>query len=166
MELTEKERAFVFRVAMKYMRNQDKAADVTQDALLLAYRNRHSFRGESKLTTWLYRITVTTACMHLRRERTQFYIETSVYANENKNDKIADNSLTPEGLIGAREVLKLVEDTLVDTDEKNAHIFSSYFIEGHSANEIAADLGISFETVKVRIFRLRAFLENRLGDSL
>src|SRR6476619_6282287 len=69
IKFTERERDFVFGVAMKYMKDEEKAADVTQDALLLAYRHRDSFRGDSKPTTWLYRIAATTSLMHLRKDR-------------------------------------------------------------------------------------------------
>src|SRR6266481_2636665 len=45
------------------------AEDVTQDALLLAHRYRESFRGDSRYSTWLYRVTATAALMFLRRQR-------------------------------------------------------------------------------------------------
>ena len=54
---------------MKYVRNDQDAEDVTQDALLLAHRYRESFRGESRYSTWLYRVTATAALMFLRRQR-------------------------------------------------------------------------------------------------
>src|ERR1044071_8250889 len=65
----EETRAYVKSVAMKYVRNEIDAEDVTQDALLLAHRYRDSFRGESRYSTWLYRVTATAALMFLRRQR-------------------------------------------------------------------------------------------------
>src|SRR5512144_1731405 len=62
-------RAYVKSIAMKYVRNETDAEDVTQDALLLAHRYRDSFRGESRYSTWLYRVTATAALMFLRRQR-------------------------------------------------------------------------------------------------
>src|SRR6516164_1368793 len=62
-------RDYVRSVAMKYVRNDQDAEDVTQDAMLLAHRYRASFRGESRYTTWLYRVTATAALMFLRRKR-------------------------------------------------------------------------------------------------
>src|SRR6478609_5171467 len=64
-----KTREYVRSVAMKYVRNDQDAEDVTQDAMLLAHRYRNSFRGESRYTTWLYRVTATAALMFLRRQR-------------------------------------------------------------------------------------------------
>src|SRR5262249_23479729 len=71
VKFTSRERDCVIGVAMKYMKDEEKANDVTQDALLLAYRHRDSFRGDSRFTTWLYRIAATTSLMHLRKERSQ-----------------------------------------------------------------------------------------------
>src|SRR5262245_61396021 len=69
MQFTAKEREFVYGVAMRYMKDEEDAHDVAQDALLLAYRHRDSFRGNSRFTTWLYRIAATTALMALRKRR-------------------------------------------------------------------------------------------------
>src|SRR6478609_834878 len=65
----ERTRAYVKSVAMKYVRNEEDADDVAQDALLLAHRYRNSFRGESRYSTWLYRVTATAALMFLRKQR-------------------------------------------------------------------------------------------------
>src|SRR4029077_12051264 len=62
-------RGFVRSIAMKYVRDEADAEDVTQDAMLLAHRYRASFRGDSRYSTWLYRVTATAALMFLRRQR-------------------------------------------------------------------------------------------------
>src|SRR6185503_11662173 len=64
-----REREYVYAVAMKYLKDEEEAADVAQDALLNAFRHRASFRGDSRFTTWLYRVAATTALMHLRKKR-------------------------------------------------------------------------------------------------
>src|SRR5262245_26494472 len=68
-DLGERERQYVFAFAMKYLKDEDAAEDVTQDAMLLAHRHRDGFRGDSRFSTWLYRVAATTALMHLRRKR-------------------------------------------------------------------------------------------------
>ncbi|MGH2897304.1 MAG: RNA polymerase sigma factor, partial [Solirubrobacteraceae bacterium] len=62
-------RAYVRSIAMKYVHNDADADDVTQDAMLLAYRYRNAFRGDSRYSTWLYRVTATAALMFLRKQR-------------------------------------------------------------------------------------------------
>ena len=68
-EISEQDRNYAFSVAMKYVKDEHAAADIAQEALLLAHRHRHSFRGDSRYTTWLYRIAATTALMHLRKAK-------------------------------------------------------------------------------------------------
>ena len=62
-------RAYVRSIAMKYVHNESDADDVTQDAMLLAHRYRDAFRGDSRYSTWLYRVTATAALMFLRKQR-------------------------------------------------------------------------------------------------
>src|SRR3954466_13769514 len=64
---SDRTRAYVRSVALKYVHNEQDAEDVTQDAMLLAYRYRDAFRGDSRFTTWLYRLTATAALMFLRK---------------------------------------------------------------------------------------------------
>src|SRR5512135_1123003 len=63
------EREFVYAVARRIVNSPEAADDVTQDALLLAYRHRDAFRGDSRYRTWLYRIASTTALGFLRKRR-------------------------------------------------------------------------------------------------
>src|SRR5277367_4010665 len=65
----ERTRAYVRSIALKYVHNDHDADDVTQDAMLLAHRYRNAFRGDSRYSTWLYRVTVTAALMFLRKQR-------------------------------------------------------------------------------------------------
>src|ERR1700759_4902322 len=65
----ERTRTYVRSIAMKYVHNEQDAEDVTQDAMLLAHRYRDSFRGDSRYSTWLYRVTATAALMFLRKQR-------------------------------------------------------------------------------------------------
>ena len=59
----------MYNVAFRMMGNPQDAEDVAQEAFLSAYRAFGRFRGESRVTTWLYRITVNAALMRLRKEK-------------------------------------------------------------------------------------------------
>ena len=112
IRFTAKEREFVYGVAMKYMKDEEKAHDVTQDALLLAYRHRQSFRGDSRFTTWLYRIAATTALMHLRKDR-RLPLMTSIDgapANDDGGplaDEPRDEASTPEDSWASSEAVAI-----------------------------------------------------------
>jgi len=60
---------FVFNLAYRVLGNHADAEDAAQDAFLSAYRNLHRFRGESSVSTWLYRIAVNAALMKLRKDK-------------------------------------------------------------------------------------------------
>ena len=165
IRFTAKERDFVYSVAMKYMKDEEKAHDVTQDAMLLAYRHRGSFRGDSRFTTWLYRIAATTALMHLRKDR-RLPLTTSIDAEEASIDEPRDEESTPEEQWASSEAVQLAGERLADMGDKYGQIFSMRFVEGYSESEIARKLALNVATVKTRAYRARAHLRRELEQAL
>ncbi|MDB4970898.1 MAG: polymerase, sigma-24 subunit, subfamily [Myxococcales bacterium] len=170
VRFTAKERDFVFGVAMKYMKDEEKAHDVAQDALLLAYRHRSSFRGDSRFTTWLYRIAATTALMHLRKDR-RLPLLTSLDAPAANDESVAadeprDEQSTPEDKWASSEAVALAGERLSEMGEKYGEIFSLRFVEGYSESEIARKLSLNVATVKTRAYRARAHLRRELEEAL
>ena len=167
VQFTEREREFVFGVAMKYMKDEERAADVTQDALLLAYKHRGSFRGDSRFTTWLYRIAATTALMHLRRDRSQPHLVS--LSPEDDSELPAQpraTSSSPEDEWAASEAVGLAGERLAEMGDKYGQIFSMRFLEGYSETEIAKKLSLNVATVKTRAYRARTALKRELEEAL
>jgi RNA polymerase sigma-70 factor (ECF subfamily) len=164
---TEKEREFVFGVAMKFMKDEERANDVTQDAMLLAYRHQDSFRGDSRFTTWLYRIAATTALMHLRKERSALRT-TSLQDSEDelRNDEPRDAESSPEDKWASAEAIQLAGERLAEMGDKYGVIFAMRFLEGYSESEIAKKLALNVSTVKTRAYRARAHLRRELEQAL
>ena len=168
IRFTAKEREFVFGVAMRYMKDEEDASDVAQDALLLAYRHRASFQGNSRYTTWLYRIAATTALMHLRkRRRTPQMVSTDspVDADAPPRDEPRDLSASPEDATASLEALGIAASALRDLDDKYGRIFTMRFVEGLSEAEIARRLDLNVSTVKTRAYRARAYLRRHLTSA-
>jgi RNA polymerase sigma-70 factor (ECF subfamily) len=170
IRFTAKEREFVYGVAMKYMKDEEKAHDVAQDALLLAYRHRASFRGDSRFTTWLYRIAATTALMHLRKDR-RLPLLTSLDTNPANDDSPAtdeprDEESTPEDKWASTEAVQLAGERLAEMGDKYGQIFNMRFVEGYSESEIARKLSLNVATVKTRAYRARAHLRRELEQAL
>jgi RNA polymerase sigma-70 factor (ECF subfamily) len=167
IQFTEREREFVFGVAMKYMKDEEKAADVTQDALLLAYRHQASFRGDSRFTTWLYRIAATTSLMHLRKERSQPHLLSITPEDDgDSTDEPRATNASPEDEWAASEAVQLAGDRLAEMGDKYGQIFSMRFLEGYSETEIAKKLALNVSTVKTRAYRARTFLKRELEHAL
>ncbi len=154
----ERTRAYVKSVAMKYVRNEQDAEDVAQDALLLAHRYRDSFRGESRYTTWLYRVTATAALMFLRRQRRLAReIPASTTTDEEGTPwlerQAADTDTRAE--VMARHDLDDVRDAVAALGAKYPAVFWKRYGEGRTETEIAREHGISVAAVKTRAFRGR-----------
>jgi RNA polymerase sigma-70 factor (ECF subfamily) len=151
-------RAYVRSVAMKYVRDEQDAEDVTQDALLLAHRYRDSFRGESRYSTWLYRVTATAALMFLRRQRR---LAREIPASGNVDEEgtaLLERQPTPNDLANeviARAEVGTVADAVAKLGAKYPAVFWKRYGEGRTETEIARELGISVAAVKTRAFRAR-----------
>jgi RNA polymerase sigma-70 factor (ECF subfamily) len=170
VQFTERERAFVFAVAMKYMKDEEKAADVTQDALLSAFRHRGDFRGDSRFTTWLYRIAATTALMHLRKERSAQRLvvvpEGPRPGEEERADEPPSPAASPEEEWATSEAVELAGRSLEEMGEKYGQIFALRFLEGYSESEIARRLRLNVATVKTRAYRARTHVKEALTQAL
>jgi RNA polymerase sigma-70 factor, ECF subfamily len=154
-------RAYVRSVAMKYVHNEHDAEDVTQDAMLLAYRYRNAFRGDSRYTTWLYRVTATAALMFLRKQR-RLSREIPASGTGAGTDEEAtpwlERVAAPTDLraeVIARADLGLVADAVARLGAKYPAVFWKRYGEGRTETEIAKELGVSVAAVKTRAFRAR-----------
>ena len=77
--IVEQYSGFVFNVVNRILGNQADSEDAVQEAFISAYRNFHKFRGESSVSTWLYRIAVNAALMKLRRDRRKEFLTQTGY---------------------------------------------------------------------------------------
>lgn len=157
-KLGDRERAYVFAIAMKYVKDEVEAEDVAQEALLTAHRHRDSFRGDSRYATWLYRVAVTAALMHLRKRRRRS-AEILAPAPCGEADagllELRDPSAGPDERARAREHLREVARTVDDLGSKYRNIFWMRFRDGYTEPQIAERLGLPLTTVKTRSFRAR-----------
>ena len=151
------DRSFVFAVARRFVRSADEAEDITQDALLLAYRHREAFRGTSRYRTWLYRIAATTALGHLRRQRrsrVRLEGETSVI------DRAIDPAKSSEALIAEAEEHAIVRRALTELPPSYQRILLARTRDTEVA--VAKELGLTVGNVKIRAHRARKQLRATL----
>jgi RNA polymerase sigma-70 factor, ECF subfamily len=151
-------RAYVRSVAMKYVRDEQDAEDVTQDAMLLAHRYRHSFRGESRYSTWLYRVTATAALMFLRKQRRRSREIPASGSLDEEGTALLDRQPAPTDLRGetiARAEVDTAAEAVARLGAKYPAVFWKRYGEGRTETEIAKELGLSVAAVKTRAFRAR-----------
>jgi RNA polymerase sigma-70 factor (ECF subfamily) len=152
------ERNFVYSVARRIVHSAEAADDVAQDAMLLAYRHRDSFRGDARYRTWLYRIASTTALGHLRRGRRSR--EQLAPSDELVHADIVDPSRSPEALVGDREAALAAQREVDQLDPKYRDVL---LLRAELTEvETAQRLGISVANVKIRAHRARQRLREAL----
>jgi RNA polymerase sigma-70 factor (ECF subfamily) len=167
--IDDKMRAYVFSVAMKYVKDEDAAADVAQEALLLAHRHRDSFRGDSLYTTWLYRVTATSALMYLRRQRR---LSREIPASAGPDEEVAgwldtrpDPRPAPDRRMSGDQLIARVRAGVAALGDKYVSIFWMRYLEGYTESEIAEKLGLSLATVKTRAHRAKLAARACLDDA-
>ncbi len=140
-------------LALGIVHRRDLAEDVVQDALVKAYEKLGSWRGDSSLSTWLYRIVYTTALSSLRGRRDLLsdndYPAASV---TDDNDDGGDWSMTEDNISRMRRAL----DELSPLDRTLVNLF---YMEERSVREVAAICGESESNVKTRLHRARTRLK-------
>jgi RNA polymerase sigma-70 factor (ECF subfamily) len=157
------ERGFVYAIARRFVQNDQDAHDIAQEAMLLAFRHRDSFRGQSKYRTWLYRIATTTALSHLRRERRQRVRLVSADHEEALAAAMVSDSPRADDALADREAASRLAAQVRKLDPKYRQVLALR-CEDRSEAEIATELGLSVATVKIRAHRARRQLKDQLGD--
>jgi RNA polymerase sigma-70 factor (ECF subfamily) len=152
-------RSFVKSVAMRYVRDDQDAEDVTQEAMLLAHRYRDSFRGESRYSTWLYRVTATAALMFLRRQkrRSRELPASGTNVDDDGTPWIDRQPAATDvrAEVIARDELDAVSRAVAELGAKYPLVFWKRYGEGRTESEIARELDLSVAAVKTRAFRGR-----------
>lgn len=159
----------VYAVALRILRNEHDAEDVTQQAFLSAVEHLAGFRQESSFSTWLLRIA-TYAALKVIRKRKGLDVVSLDEATDPSPDRegtphpeyIADWRESPEQLVHRHETRRLIDEALTQLDEKHRLVFVLRDLEGFSVRETAEVLGLTEVNVKVRLLRARLQLRERL----
>lgn len=150
----------LYRTARAILRDDAEAEDAVQEAYLHAYRALAGFRGESKLSTWLVRITANQALMRRRRNA-----RAGTVAQEVEPDQLMSGEAGPESHAQRGEARRLLEAHIDALPDPYRAVFVLRAVEELTVEETAAALGIPDATVRTRYFRARGLLREWMaGD--
>ncbi len=163
----------VYSLALRILRHEQDAEDVTQQTFLSAVEHLDSFRGEASFSTWLLRIA-THAALKVLRKRKGLDTTSLEEATESADgsgvvphpEYIADWRESPGRLAERNEIRRLLDEALEQLDEKHRLVFLLRDVEGLSVKETAEALGLSEANTKVRLLRARLQLRERLTRTL
>jgi RNA polymerase sigma-70 factor (ECF subfamily) len=160
----------VFSLIGRLMDDPSDAADVVQEVFLKIFRNIGSFRGDSSLKTWVYRIAVNEARNHRRwfsrHRRQEVGLDAECGEVGCYEDCLPDPGPSPFEYALDHETQALIEEALSQVNPKFRVALVLREIEGLSYEEIAEILDVSLGTVKSRILRGRDALKKQLASRL
>jgi RNA polymerase sigma-70 factor, ECF subfamily len=160
----------VYTLAVRLLNDPAEAADVVQEVFLKVFRNISSFRGQSTLKTWIYRITVNEAHnarrWFFRHKRREVELDTGPEESRNWKEIIPDRNRSPFDIALEGEQHSLLEAALdrINPIFREAVVLRD--VTDLSYEEIAEILGVSLGTVKSRILRGRDALREELAGRL
>jgi len=155
-QLLERHQAKVYRFGMKMCRNREDAEDVLQESLLTMARGVRDFRGASSISTWLFTIA-RSFCIKKRRKSRFAPPELHSLDGEPGREaaRVADTAKSAEEVLAGRQVDEALEQAIGALDPKYREVLVLRDVEGLTAAEVAAVLGIREQAVKSRLHRAR-----------
>lgn len=170
-ELTERYGQRIFQMALRHMKNREDAEEVTQDVLMKVYRKIGRFRGDSALSSWIYRITFNTAMSRLRSRRAERaadqererVLAASKDAGAAATSPVpADWSRMPDEEMLRAQLRAAVTAALGELPDIYRQPVLLRDIEGLSTEEASQRLHVKDQTLKSRLHRGRVMLRDRL----
>ena len=147
----------VYSLALRMVGNEEDARDMAQEAFIRAFNSLGSFRGESKFSVWLYRLT-SNICIDFLRGRAKRRTVSLSWEDEDGDEgelEIPDERFSPEAGLERSELREAVRRGLEQLTPEYREILLLREINGLSYDEIGRALNLEEGTVKSRIFRAR-----------
>ncbi len=148
---------YVYSIAMSVLKNPEDAADLTQEAFIRLFRALPQYNGESRFTTWLYRLVVNMCRDELRRRGRQVQLAPPSPDEEavDQVSSVADDDrwTSPEQALDAGEIRDQVRRALGQLEEHYRLVLTLYYFDELKYTDIAEILDIPLNTVKSHIRR-------------
>ena len=155
----------VFNLVLRYVREPMEAEDVTQEAMIKAYRALPGFRGDSAFYTWLYRIAINTAKNRLSAASRKMFERLPVDEDGDSTafvDSRLSDDATPERVLLSEEIQDTVNQAMQELPDELRQAIVMRELDGLSYEEIAQAMECPVGTVRSRIFRAREAIDRRL----
>ncbi len=159
----EKYKNTIYNFGLKFCGNTEDASDILQETLLNAFKYIKNFKGESKLSTWLYRIAAN-ACQ--KKKLSEKNVVSFDELEENQIHTLNKHNENPHVNFERREIEKLIRKAILRLPEQYRIPLILKDIEGLNHQEISEVLNISLTNAKVRLHRARLMLKSIVEDLL
>jgi RNA polymerase sigma-70 factor (ECF subfamily) len=161
-DLVDSYKDLVYTLAVRMLGNREEAEEVSQDVFIKVYKSLSKFKGDSKLSTWVYRIAYN-SCLDqikkIKKERVLTdleHINKIAYADlDNAFQRMADE-----------ERSEIIRQCLAQLSSEDAGILTLFYLEESSLQEMEKATGLPVNTLKVRLFRARKRLAGIMENSV
>jgi RNA polymerase sigma-70 factor (ECF subfamily) len=164
--LVDRYKDLVFTLALRMLKNREEAEEVSQDTFIKVFQSLVKFKGESKFSTWIYRITYN-GCLDRLKKYKQQYNEVPI--DEYTERQIVDLSTIMDSL-EEEEQRQTIKECLYLLSSEDSFLLTLYYYEEQSLDEISKIIGLTANNVKVKLFRSRkklaAILKERLEPEI
>jgi RNA polymerase sigma-70 factor (ECF subfamily) len=167
-ELLDEFQQKVFHTCLSFVPNKEDAEDIAQEVFLEVYRSINKFKGNSKLSTWIYKISTNKCLEFIRKKNTKkrFAFLQSISGNEVPMDKT--NFFTefnhPGILLENKERTETIYLAINSLPESQRVVFTLAKLDGKSYQEIAEITGKSISSVESIMFRAKKNLQKKLEN--
>lgn len=167
--LVERYKDLVYTLAIRMMKHREEAEEVAQDTFIKVYKSLDKFKGDSKFSTWIYRVAYNT-CLDRLKKNKRYEGTVTIDEYTEHQVKTLDNALDMLEAQERKVAIKKCIDTLPSDD---SFLLTLYYYEELSLEEIAKVIGIKPNNVKIKLFRsrkklatvLKAQLDNEIIES-
>ncbi len=154
----------IYSVCLRMTNNAAEAEDLTQDAFLQVFRKLAAFRGDSALSTWLYRVAVNTVLMHFRKKTLRQISLDEPHRQKDGREARREYGIRDERLTGSVDRIALAR-AIRELPAGYRTIFLLHEIQGYQHQEIAQLLDCSVGNSKSQLHKAKQRIQELLSGS-
>jgi RNA polymerase sigma-70 factor (ECF subfamily) len=150
-QLVNRYKDLVFTLAIRMLKHKEEAEEVAQDTFIKVFKSLDKFKGDSKFSTWIYKVTYNTCLDRIKKNKKHHNDVPIDEFTFNKLDSI-DNAL--DNMINEEKSV-LIKNCINKLPEDSSALLTLFYFEELSLEEISKIINIEANTVKVKLFRAR-----------
>jgi len=163
--LVDEHQKMVLNTCNRFVNNREDAEDLTQEVFIEVYRSLSNFRGDSKISTWIYRIAVTKSLDYLRKKKRKKRFGTlkNIFSEENPAIQVkSSESSNPDTNLENEDRIRILNEALGSLPENQRTVFTLSKYDEMSYAEIAEIMDTSLSSVESLIHRAKVNLKKKL----
>ena len=149
--LVDRYKEMIFTLALKMIKNREEAEEISQDTFIKIYNSLNKFKGDSKFSTWIYKIAYNTCLDRLKKNKKE---ENTISIDEFSDHlvKTLDNALST---LEDKERKQTIQNCLNLLSREESFLLTLYYFDDQNLDEIAKIMDINSNNAKVKLFRGR-----------